>query len=114
MIKEFPYPSNINEASHISNKNRSFIKIMQPDYNNILLNTHTSIDNEQYYLQETYTFNEGDDIPTGNVNDNINVENLQKVDFTKYFVNQPSQKDLGRTEGNFALSHEIDKSKSIF
>ena len=43
-----------------------------------------------------------------NVNDNINLENLQKVDFKKCFYKQPSQMALGRKEGNLALSSEID------
>jgi hypothetical protein len=43
-----------------------------------------------------------------NVNDNINLENLQKVDFKKCFYKQPSQIALGRKEGNLALSSEID------
>ena len=42
-----------------------------------------------------------------NVNDNINLENLQKVDFKKCFYKQPSQMALGRKEGNLALSSEI-------
>ena len=42
------------------------------------------------------------------VNDNINLENLQKIDFKKCFYKQPSQMALGREEGNLALSSEID------
>lgn len=96
---------------------------MQPDCNNVLLNTNISVDNQQYYLQEINNFVEGEDFTSGNstnanntntnqlrnsVNDNINLENLKKVDFKKCFYKQPSQMALGRKEGNLALSSEID------
>jgi hypothetical protein len=133
MMKEFPSAAEINEDSLVSGKNRSFLKIMQPDCNNVLLNTNISVDNQQYYLQEINNFVEGDDYISnstaninttnpgnvitnpiqnnrGNVNDNISLENLQKVDFKKCFYKQPSQMALGRKEGNLALSSEIDTS----
>jgi hypothetical protein len=95
------------------------MKIMQPDCNNVLLNTNISVDNQQFYLQEINNFVEGEEHTGGNtnynknqlrntVNDNISLENLKKVDFKKCFYKQPSQMALGRKEGNLALSSEID------
>jgi hypothetical protein len=120
ILKEFPISAEINEDSFVSGKNRSFMKIMQPECNNVLLNTSISVDNQQFYLQEINNFLEGEDYSSGNQNftlssqirhsldDNISLENLQKVDFKKCFYKQPSQMALGRKEGNLALSSEID------
>jgi len=131
ILNEFPSATDINEDSLISRKNSSFLKIIKPDCNNVLLNTHISVDNQQFYLQEINNFVEGEDYignGTGknnltnlgnsmnnpvqnnraNLNDNINMENLQKVDFQKCFYKQPSQMALGRKEGDLALSSEID------
>jgi hypothetical protein len=102
------------------------------EYNNVLLNANISVDNQKYYLQEINNIVEGEDYVLANmnnsntnsntnseanissqlnrnsVNDNINLENLQKIDFKKCFYKQPSQMALGREEGNLALSSEID------
>jgi hypothetical protein len=105
-MKEFPINLG-NDLVNVSSKKSSFVKILQNDCNNILLNTNISVENEQFFLKEINNPLEGDE----NTNDNINLENLQKVDFKKMFYIQPSQVALGRTEGNLALSSEFEKSK---
>jgi hypothetical protein len=125
LLKEFPTAIHMNEDSIISGKNRAILKVIQSDINNLLLNANISVDNQQYYLQEINTFVEGEEYGgnqsainyNNNTNnqmrtiqdDNINLENIQKIDFKKCFYKQPSQIALGRKEGNLSLSSEIDK-----
>ena len=96
---------------HNSAHNRSFIKLLPHGVNNFLKNTQISVDDEKMYLQEAYHFKDGAD-KGEDLEDNINVDALQKVDFSKYFYKQPSQVALGRPEGDLTLSEHLDvKSK---
>jgi hypothetical protein len=76
-LKEFPSATDINEDSLISGKNTSFLKIVKPDCNNVLLNTNISVDNQQFYLQEINNFVEGDDY-IGNGTGKNNFDKISK------------------------------------
>lgn len=92
------------------------MKIIDQSVDNILLHTNIPVDNQQFYLQETYSFNDHKDNEFENnslnniniFNDNITVSNLQKIDFSNFFYRQPTQLALGREKGDVSLSSEID------
>ncbi len=91
--------------------NTSYFKIFENKLNNFLLNSGISLENENILQSETYTFNEGN---IEKSNDNIDLDELLKIDFKQIFYKQPSQ--VNRKEGDFTetkfkqADHEEDNS----
>jgi len=102
---EFPIATS---SDHYSSKNNSFFKIFENNKNNFLLNTGISLEND-IYLHESYSFKETNQEYSS---ENINIEDLLKIDFKKIFYKQPSQVELGRTEGDLSLSASLAKDEN--
>jgi hypothetical protein len=100
--QEFPI---ITSSDHYSSKNKSFFKIFENNKNNFLLNTGISLEND-IYLHESYSFKDSNQDISG---ENINIEDLLKIDFKQIFYKQPSQIELGRAEGDLSLSATLAK-----
>jgi hypothetical protein len=67
------------------------------------------LENDQAYLHESYSFKDSTEENSG---ENINIEDLLKIDFKKIFYKQPSQVELGRTEGDLSLSAALAKDEN--
>ncbi len=94
MKKEFPVLEEY--GNRYSYKNKAFFKVLEHGTNNYLLNTQITIDNQHSNFEETQVY-----ANASGQGDNVNLDNLLKIDFMKIFHNNPSQVAIGRAANDF-------------